>query len=452
MPRIPHLAAAVATIVLSSVAGPPVVAVRDGSWSDAETVVGTHHPTLERSVAAGRGRYAVAVWTRGTAEVEPEAASPAEPRVFASVRRLGRRRFGEPRPISPLGAHGEQLGIAHDGQTVVTWSDALGRPHAVFRTPDGGWGEPQRLSEAPGTTPALGVGADGTAVAAWRQELPTGDDAILAAIRAPRGRFGLPQLVATGGGIGVFGPVVAVSHEGDAAIAWSGECDPFDPDQREPAEASILTSVPFTDPPRYVWGSPERIPGSECPDAGVRIAMDRRGTVAVVINGAVGRSTIRASVRPPGGAFSAAERISNAGHTSDFAELGMTARGKAIVVWQVYTNGARGVWASARPPRGEFTPPRRISARGLNGLHALAVGRSGHAVAVWQSLPSFRLRAAYMPRGGWFGDPETVSRRLPDHALAHHDVAARRRGKAVAVWSVPARDDSERGLFVANRR
>jgi len=407
-------------------------------------------PVFDLHVETGARGYGVAVWTRGSPEVGPDAAGAGEQhRVFASVRRPGAHAFRRPRPIAPVGSEGVQIGLSREGQTVVTWRDDAGLPHAAFRTPDETWSEPQRLSDQAGSIPHLAVGADGTAVAAWRQRLLPGGEVIVGAVRPPGGQFGIPQLVG-GPPIGIWGPEVAVMRRGRAVIAWSGVCESFDPDMQQPAQASILARVPMVDRTAHVWGPPEPIPKSECPDSGLRVAIDGDGTVVVVVSGGLEQASIRASVRPPGGGFSEAGRISRPSHVADFAELGMSASGRAIAVWHVYTRGHRGLWGAVRPTGGAFGSSRIISGR-PGGLHGLSVAPTGQALALWQSPVSFRLKAAFMPPGQWFREPESVSDALPRHALTSHDVAVGGGGRALAVWSIPAHDDSERGVFVSSR-
>jgi hypothetical protein len=134
--------------------------------------------------------------------------------------------------------------------------------------------------------------------------------------------------------------------------------------------------------------------------------------------------------------------------------------GRAIVVWKV---SERGVFGSARPLGGAFSPPRRISGRKAakgelttrNG--PLAVSAAGAALVPMVRLRSrrdpifpFRLEAAYLRPGGWFGRPERVLGWRRGDEIPFVDATARSGGRALLAWTRSRRGYTY-GVFVAKR-
>lgn len=414
-------------------------------WREPEQVLSERRTGIGVQVAAGARRYAVAVWESEPPQDAPDRSAAGDAsgraRVVVSVRRPGSSTFGRPQPLSHRGAIGGSVGVADNGQTVVTWAGPAGRPRAVFATPRGGFSRPQALDDTKSFAPRLAVGADGTAVASWRTRRGR---QIRAAVRPPGGRFGPPQIVATGPTVGSFSSVAA-SRNGRGVVAWTGICPEHDRQARHPARASVLR-------PDGSFGPAETIPRSKCPSRGheVDVVMDADGGTVAVIDGALERGWVRASTRSPGGTFLPAERI-NPDHGGGYVSLTVSREGRALAVWnRLRGKGViGGLRASVRAPGGTFRPPRRV-AKGTVGV--LAGNVDGQAVTVTQSLSSFRLRAAYQNAGRRFGSAETISPPLPRRVRTRFSASVGPGGRALVAWSRPRSGTADtRGVFIAER-
>jgi hypothetical protein len=435
------VAASLATVAITAcISGTGVAEANSGSiWSKPETVLGADHRVSGLQLAAARRGYAVAVWESGRGHDAPAAAAgkgSVTRRVMASTRRSAKRRFGRPRAISPPNSFGPRLVMSPDGQTIVTWVRGDGRVQAVFTTPTGGWSPVQTLAgPSVATAPLLAIGSDGTALAAWHTG-PAEKAHIAVALRAPDLPFQSPQTVAATPDVGSY-LAVAAGRAGSGAVAWTRKCP-------------LLTKASFAQPDGS-FTTPETIPGASCPTGGISIAMDDSRDTVALVDGSSQGFLVKATSRPAGGSFTTAQRIStglSAGH-----QLGMSGRGRAVAVWGLFSRqgNPRGIAASVRPPGGAFATPQRISGRNGGGIEVLAVNRCGHAVAVWQSLRSFQLKANYLSTRHTFGPPERVSPPLSHDSLALPQVAIDPSGRAVVAWSRPTRTGNERGVFVAQR-
>ncbi len=448
-------AAALLAVLLSSesaLSSDGTAAGLNRRWSKPEVVLSTrHHPVSGVQIAAGRRQYAVILWRSGHSPPIPaaRAQNSGNSRVLASVRRPSARRFGRPSAISPKGAVDAALGMSADGQTIATWTDSAGSLRAIFRGPNTRWKQEQVLSGSGVSNSAMAIAPDGTAAVAWAQVSPSGTEQVWTSVRPSGGRFGPSMMIPGASAIGSQGPFAATANTGLAAVVWSRQCGVS---RRETAQGSIRSPLPGPPAPRLLFRPPEPIPNSECPNAGLDIAIDDRGAVIVLVNGFLARAVVKASVRPPNGTFSKAERISRKGEEANFARVGIDGSGRAVVVWSRFRRSLpHGIAVTVREPDARFSPPRRISGRRGGGLHDLAVNHRGSAVAVWQSLRSHRLRASYMRPGREFRHRERVSPPLPRTGLASPSVALTPGGKAVVAWGQPgARGDV--GVFVAERR
>ena len=417
-------------------------------WTDPEVVLDDGNPIQGIDVAAGPRGYAVVTWTSGRPDIGPNSSGPEpDDRVWVSVRPPGRTSFRAPRPLSAAGGRGSQVVIAPDGRTVITWLGAAGQLRASFRTPKSPWTTPDTVAWN-AAAPHLAIGSDGTAVVAWRAG--AGARKIKASVRAPGGEFGDPVSLAKDRDIGIFGPVAAVGGGGRGIVAWSGRCPLYEPRERKRTRVVYLRRRAGV--PEPAWSRVTQVENSKCPSSHLGAAMARDGRAILSISGSLHLwDGIRAAVRAPGQRFSPAELISRRGELANFAEVGMTREGRAIIAWSIYSDEghSRGSRASIAEPEGDFSAPRRIATKG--GIEDLAVTPGGDAVGVWHGLRSGRIKAAFMESDEWFGDPENVSPPLTTEMLAQPIVAINRRGRAVAAWGKPDRQGFARGVFVADR-
>ena len=382
----------------------------------------------------GPRHYATLVWTQVSKRARP---GFTRGRIFASIRRAKGAQFGKPRPISGARASDPRVGIASDGETVVTWIGRHRRPRAAIRRPGEPWGSPIRLGDARILGMTEAVGADGTTVALWI-EGSSRARRVVAAVKPSDGAFGPPQTLSSDPELrfGVFFGAAAAGN-GRGAVAWDQHCP-------APTRVALLQA-------NGTFAAPQTIANSQCASDVIRVAVDDAGGAIALISGYLDNQYVRASIRPPDGSFPPAVRISEG--VSVNGELAMSRDGRAAAIWGLFRQRGTpvGIAASVREPGGSFGSPRRISDRTGGGLEDLAMNRRGEAIAVWQSIGSFRLKASFLPIGGSFRPPERVSPRLTDKTLADPTAAINRRGAGLVAWARPGKGGAQRGVFVSTR-
>lgn len=433
-----RLGLVVAAIVMF---GDPVVSEAVASpspWSDPIVVDAASHRVTGIEVGAGPGHFTAVVWTRPPSN---RSSGPSRGRgwIVASVRGRHSSRFGRPVILSGRGASSPRVGVSGTGQTVVMWIGREHHPRAIVRRPGLGWGSSRLLSsESVVGAGKLAVARDGRTIATW-VEGPSRSRRIAAAAMRPGGSFAPPEVLAADQELGTL-PFfdVAVANLGHGAVAWNGDCP-------APTRVAFLAS-------NGEFSSPEKIPNSRCASAGIRIAVDNEGGASALISGYLDASRVRASIRQPNGTFPPARRISHG--TAVNGELSMSQDGKAVAIWGLFheAGSPRGIAAAIRQStEHNFGPQRRISGPHGGGLEVLAMNPRGEAVAIWQSLRSFRLEASVAPVTGAFHAPERVSPRLSRRELAEPAVAISPRGRAVAAWPGSPRKGGLRKVLLSYR-
>ncbi|MCC6830607.1 MAG: PKD domain-containing protein [Thermoleophilia bacterium] len=210
------------------------------------------------------------------------------------------------------------------------------------------------------------------------------------------------------------------------------------------AIALAASAVPAAAAP--AWTAPRGL----SPDAGDAVtasgAVDAAGAATVVWQqfSAVDQPRIMASTRPPGGDWSVARPISAAGAAvgelpapSAFdPRVAVSASGTAVAVWRFRDGGGYVMEAAVRPPGGEWGAPQVISraARRFDAP-AVAVDADGDAVAAWvrDGQTGMTVEAVTRPRGGGWSAPVTVS--APGATEAALPAVSAWDGGVVAAWS-----------------
>jgi hypothetical protein len=204
----------------------------------------------------------------------------------------------------------------------------------------------------------------------------------------------LSPLVANGtnGGCGFFtaqpgvgGPNVAVNAAGDAVASWT-QVDGNDSTKQDvvvrvrPAGGSFgAPQVVGTTLPCYFFGV-----FGETPSVGI----DDQGGAVIAwtsIDSTTSNQVTEASIRPAGGAFSAAQEISDASQPANAdARVAMNGAGTAVAVWTHYNGTNYVVQQSTKPPGGSFALPQTVSPTGQNASGpAVAINGSGAVVVTW---------------------------------------------------------------------
>lgn len=408
------------------------------TWRGPRTLSRSASQVQGVDVARGPGRYAVIAWTKAAVGDAPASSlatrRKGRARVFAAVRRAGEGKFGKSRPISPRRALAGTVDAAADGETVAAWVKRSGSMQVVYRSPNEPWHGQETVAQSGGSPPVLAVGDDGSAAIAWISDAGA-EKKVRAAVRAPGGDFGPAQTIVSGSSIGLFVNVAIAG--GEAAVGWSGRCG-LSAANAQPAKVSVRVAG--------IFQAPEQIPNSECPNRGLDLAMGPGGEITVLVDGRLDSLNVRAAERPPGGPFGAATTIAtHAGNVS----LGVDPAGRVVAIWRRYQASGRpmGIAFADHPPGGAFSDATRISGLKAGVAPTLAVGAGGHIAVAWESLGSFKIKAAHADPGGVPRHASPVSRRLTRSAAAMASVALNASGDAIVAWTKPGLPG--RGIFFA---
>ncbi|HZB76505.1 MAG TPA: PKD domain-containing protein [Solirubrobacteraceae bacterium] len=161
------------------------------------------------------------------------------------------------------------------------------------------------------------------------------------------------------------------------------------------------------------WRDPLPLPGPAEVPSGFDVAAGPDGTVvaAWTRRNADGSSQVLASVRPPGGTFSAPEELGSKFGVSPV--VAVDGQGTATVVWQqrVGATVLQTIQQATRPAGGSFSRPVDLSSFSGEAIDAdIAVNRRGDTLVTWTNrINTPKIEAAARPAGGTFGAAETVS-------------------------------------------
>ncbi len=430
----------------------------------ASAAVPSWHRERQLPHAVGSGAR-VAITSAGDVAV---AWLDGETGVSVAVRPAGGR-FGSPQRLSRRGRWVESLDLVADsrGKLVVVWGDgeccrvpADRRVWASTRGPGGRFSNPVALSEPINSVgsvlaPAVAVGEGGALTVVWpsdegsRAEGP--DLAVIeAADRLPDGGFGPPTRVSPPD-VTAYEPRIASGPSGEAVVLWSAFfCSPLpcryelQAATRPPGGhfgAPELVTVPEQsgDLPRWLLPSQVQIASD-----GTVVALWREGLSCMYCYGA----DVKAARRRPGQPFGSAQTLGHLGASGPW--LALDAEDRALALWgdanterDTADPNPRVVGAEA-PPRETFEGSGPLE-RGGDALGIASGG--GGAIAAWTGgvawTGSGKVMAAVHRHGGYCRQP--ISRRP---AQSDGDVAANRRGDAVAVWRAPGRTGRPSQLMV----
>ncbi|HEX6229133.1 MAG TPA: hypothetical protein VFZ41_06680, partial [Solirubrobacterales bacterium] len=202
---------------------------------------------------------------------------------------------------------------------------------------------------------------------------------------------------------------------------------------RRPAAAGLLClalillgAAPAAAAPTWLAPVDLSLPGKNARDP--RVAVDDAGGMVAIWEreGATPfQNTVQASIRSPGGAFSAPLDLSL---PSQDPTLVMTPGGEAVVLWWHFQNPNYTLEASTRPPGGSFSPPVVVQSLPVGVFPTAiqaAINPSGALVVAWINRAEAELteeqeeeevnpdvnvvEASVRPAGGSFSEPEVVS-------------------------------------------
>jgi len=187
------------------------------------------------------------------------------------------------------------------------------------------------------------------------------------------------------------------------------------------------------------WIPSVPLPGTADAAFGADAAAAPDGTViAVWTRLEAGKPRVVASVRRPGGSFSAPEPVS--GPDARRPDIAMDAQGRATVVWQerVPTTARSTIQQSTRGPGGDFSPPQKLSNdQEVSEDPVVAVNSAGTTIVAWVRTkvgPFFPVIEAAARPGNEFGPSKQLS---PDLAVSMSEpqVAVGEDGTGMVAWT-----------------
>jgi hypothetical protein len=366
---------------------------------------------------------ALIVWTEPTGATTDAVAS--EYRVRATVRPAdGLWQPGE--TVSRTGLNPE-VTVDARGDAIAAWEGQFGVEAAV-RPVGGGWLAPQTVGTPRGEEPQepqIASDANGDAiVVAPLQAHGQASTGIQGAVRPAGGMFSPPQRISHQREE-ALDPRIAMNARGDAIVAW---------DVQVRTGCLLLAAFRSTG---GAWGAPRTVPGGhEFCRGNHRVAIDERGD-AIVAWAAMQGSTmlVKTATRSAHGRWSAQPLIGRASAVAEppgAVQVGMDARGDAIVVWidpARVLGGRRTMWARIRPVGRRWGAGEQIGNVAYESSLSFAMDARGDASVVWEDTGGMEV-ASHLAGGGW-QTPNTVS----DHKSA--EIAF----QAVPVVALGARGD-----------
>lgn len=270
------------------------------------------------------------------------------------------------------------LGVACDGSITLMWTDATavwasrlaGQPGAGpcnGRPGAGPWGAPVRLSSGLAGTASLAALATndaGAALVAWQEGPPGDPGAILAALQDSSGRWQPAQQVSAGTGQATWNPKPALDQNGQAAVAYLD------------GQQMMLSLKPADG----TWRAPENLSGSQTVYYPA-LAMGGQGELlaAWMSYDANNIGTVSARLRPAGGDWAPAQRLSTPAQDAAWPSVALDARGTlAVVGWT--DNQSNTVHAAVS--RGQRWQRSLLDNGYWNGQVPVAAG-GGRAAAGW---------------------------------------------------------------------
>ena len=389
----------------------------DGGWSGPS-------PLLEDQIFVigppridmGESGYAIAAWEKGEPKFCFEACHPNPSKAQIAIREPGSPAFGEEQNIAPGDTHGLEFGIAEDEDLAFfVWHTRKVGIQYRTHSPIVGFGPIQTLADSAKRF-SFDIAHDGTAAVSWQE-----NGGPVVSLRAPGGSFETPVPAPLDG-------IDQLSVAAEGGVAVVDEDDTVD--SLEPLAASTM------EPGQQSFGPREEIDRLRGFVSWPRIQMADDGTVAVL--GDIekrGDFQIRASVRPPGGAFGPATDITG-DLSGSFPEVDADATGRMIVVWQRY-RGSHTPRLTAYSDGSGWAPSEPIS-DDRAGFSWIDVAPAGQTIVGIEGLDDRKFTDALAVTSDddlAFEDPRLIDRRSARNALVQHDVAISSSGEAVAVWA-----------------
>jgi hypothetical protein len=217
---------------------------------------------------------------------------------------------------------------------------------------------------------------------------------------------------------------IALDPGGDAVVVWQATGSPH---------TSILASA---QPAGGAFGAAQTLSDPSADSTRPDVASDAHGdAVAVWLHAEGGTTRVQASYRPAGGAFGAVQTLSPAGLEAAEPRVAMDGAGDALVIWRLSTGGQSEIEVASAAPGGAFGAPVGLTALTANAsVPQVAFDAHGDALAVWDGWDgaNIRIEDAARPAGGSFGAPQLLS--PAGYNADTPQVAFDAAGDALATW------------------
>jgi hypothetical protein len=291
----------------------------------------------ERVVFRGRQilRSALAADARGDAVVAWWDRTGRSSRLYASVRRAGRR-FGRPQRLAGHGFGDVAVAVSPRGAALVAWESG-GAILTRARTPHGRAFAPARRANAtpaPSADVAAGLARDGRSAVAWASQRqteggPQGTLTYAAALRRPGGRFAQEVLERHASASGAQAEIrLAVEPGGRVTVAWAG----LTADGRQVRAATAARGAHLRDSQAVSPVGPGVVLGDLAAAGGRRLVVWLDG-------GADDAGQLMAATAPPGAAFGPPEAVGDQPRARAPRAAIDPLSGRPTVLWSERTSG-----------------------------------------------------------------------------------------------------------------
>jgi Divergent InlB B-repeat domain len=236
--------------------------------------------------------------------------------------------------------------------------------------------------------------------------------------------WGPPEGISVPGGSASWSQV-GIDAGGEATAIWTR------------SDGLHLEAQAATRPVGGSWGPPVDLSGSAGNAENPTLAVDPAGdVVAAWKERLAGSEAIEINYRPAGGAWQGPVAVEFGSAVVETPAVAIDEAGDAVVIWRQGVGGNHVIFAASISAGGAPSPPVAISSSALNAeAPDLAMGRSGTAVAVWQSSSGATsvVESSILPLGGSWAGPEAVS--APATVTEPPQVVADDGGGFAAIWS-----------------
>ena len=208
-------------------------------------------------------------------------------------------------------------------------------------------------------------------------------------------------------------PAVALAPDGRAVTAWEG--GPFN---APVIQASVR-------PPGGTWSAPVTV-GTDA--RGPLIGIDRSGNAIIAWMGATG--AIHTASLPVGGSWTPAQTLATTNYGSGL-DMAVNSAGSAVLTWAAKGTGVVGTYADSGTILGGFAAPVKVGLPPYpGGRTSVALNDAGQAVMVWaRGLGAANVAATRSAAGTW-----SAAVQLSANEAGNLDVAIDGAGDAVATF------------------